>query len=352
MFPRMTTGRARAAIIALLAIAVVAYGAWRFAHDPRPETGAATRGGGEINAPSNAPAQEKDSVELSDTQLAFVKVEPVEDQEFPVEREAIGSIDFDQDMSVQVFTPYQGRIISLYGSIGDDVTKGQTLFTIDSPDLLQAESTLIAAAGVLELTTRSLARLRELYKISARLAARRRPGDLRPPDRRRQPARGARCGADCSARPTPKSTRSLPTAAPTRRLSCRARSRAGSLPATRLRGCSCSRATRRRRTSSPTSPDVDAGERDRGRQPRLPPRPGGAGHAECVPGPGIRRQDHDDRRERRPEYASRAGPLRDQGSAARIARRHVREFRHPRLRRRRARRAYPRTAWCAKAMAR
>ena len=78
-------------------------------------------------------------MELSDTQLAFVKVEPVEDQEFPVEREAIGSIDFDQDMSVQVFTPYQGRIISLYGSIGDDVTKGQTLFTIDSPDLLQAE---------------------------------------------------------------------------------------------------------------------------------------------------------------------------------------------------------------------
>ncbi len=70
-------------------------------------------------------------------------------------------------MSVQVFTPYQGRIISLYGSIGDDVKKGQTLFTIDSPDLLQAESTLIAAAGVLELTSRSLARLRELYKTLA-----------------------------------------------------------------------------------------------------------------------------------------------------------------------------------------
>ena len=44
---------------------------------------------------------------------------------------------------------------------------GQTLFTIDSPDLLQAESTLIAAAGVLEFTTRNLARLRELYKTRA-----------------------------------------------------------------------------------------------------------------------------------------------------------------------------------------
>jgi cobalt-zinc-cadmium efflux system membrane fusion protein len=70
-------------------------------------------------------------------------------------------------MAVQVFTPYQGRIIALFASIGDDVKKGQTLFTIDSPDLLTAESTLIAAAGVLELTTRSLARLAELYKSLA-----------------------------------------------------------------------------------------------------------------------------------------------------------------------------------------
>jgi cobalt-zinc-cadmium efflux system membrane fusion protein len=47
------------------------------------------------------------------------------------------------------------------------VKKGQTLFTIDSPDLLQAESTLIAAAGVLEFTTRNLARLKTLYASRA-----------------------------------------------------------------------------------------------------------------------------------------------------------------------------------------
>ena len=167
MFPRMTTGRARATIIALLAIAVVAYGGWRFSQSSKPELGAATRANAELNPASNTPAQAKDAVELSDSQLASVKVEPVEDHDFPVEKEAVGSIDFDQDMSVQVFTPYQGRIIALYGAIGDDVKKGQTLFTVDSPDLLQAELTLIAAAGVLELTTRNLARLRELYKTLA-----------------------------------------------------------------------------------------------------------------------------------------------------------------------------------------
>src|SRR5262249_59337624 len=66
-----------------------------------------------------------------------------------------------------VFRPYAGRIISSFGSVGDDVEKGQTLFTIDSPDLLSAESTLIAAAGVLQMTTRNLARLKELYATRA-----------------------------------------------------------------------------------------------------------------------------------------------------------------------------------------
>jgi membrane fusion protein, heavy metal efflux system len=167
MFPRMTTGWANAVIVALVAVAVVAYGASRFSQSSKSELAAATRASGELNPASNTPARDKDAVELSDSQLASVRVEAIEDHDFPVEKEAVGSIDFDQDMSVQVFTPYQGRIIALYGSVGDDVKKRQTLFTVDSPDLLLAESTLIAAAGVLELTTRNLTRLRELYKTLA-----------------------------------------------------------------------------------------------------------------------------------------------------------------------------------------
>jgi cobalt-zinc-cadmium efflux system membrane fusion protein len=66
-----------------------------------------------------------------------------------------------------VFTPYAGRIIALFAEVGNDVKKGQTLFTIDSPDLLQAESTLIAAAGVLGLDTKNLQRLRDLYTSRA-----------------------------------------------------------------------------------------------------------------------------------------------------------------------------------------
>jgi cobalt-zinc-cadmium efflux system membrane fusion protein len=144
----------------------MAYWAWHSGYSAKTDIGATTNA---IAAPNDtgSPTRSTDSVDLSDTQLASVKVEPVEEREFPVEKDAVGSIDFNEDLSVQVFTPYQGRIIALFAEVGDDVKKGQTLFTIDSPDLLQAESTLIAAAGVLELTNRNLARLQELYTTRA-----------------------------------------------------------------------------------------------------------------------------------------------------------------------------------------
>ncbi len=167
MAPRTTNSRARAAVTAaLIAAAILAYGAWRWRGGAKPELGA-TSANAELSDAAGVPARERDSVDLSDSQLASVKVAPIEYRDFPVEKQAVGSIDFDEDMAVQVFAPYQGRIIALYAAVGDDVKKGQTLFTIDSPDLLQAESTLIAAAGVLQLTTRNLARLRELYKTLA-----------------------------------------------------------------------------------------------------------------------------------------------------------------------------------------
>ena len=107
------------------------------------------------------------TLELSDRDVAAVKAEPAPFREFPVEKTAIGSIDFNQDMTVQVFTPYPGRIVQLSAQLGDEVQKGQVLFTIDSPDLVQASSTLISAAGILDLTNRNLVRAKTLYDTKA-----------------------------------------------------------------------------------------------------------------------------------------------------------------------------------------
>jgi len=168
MNPRIANSRVKLAIIcALVAVAGIVYFARQFGNGSTSDTSATTPAHDALSNAPNATTADQASVDLSESQLASVKVAPVEVRVFPIEKEAVGSIDFNEDFEVQVFTPYQGRIIALFAEVGDDVKKGQTLFTIDSPDLLSAESNLIAAAGVMELTTRNLARLQELYTTRA-----------------------------------------------------------------------------------------------------------------------------------------------------------------------------------------
>jgi cobalt-zinc-cadmium efflux system membrane fusion protein len=114
---------------------------------------------------ASAPELSAQSIKLSEKQAADIKVAPVGYRDFHIEKTAVGSIDFNRDRSVQVYPPFQGKIIAVFTDEGEMVTAGAPLFTIDSPDLNQAESTLIQAAGVLQLTTRVLTRAQKLVKV-------------------------------------------------------------------------------------------------------------------------------------------------------------------------------------------
>jgi membrane fusion protein, heavy metal efflux system len=123
------------------------------------------------NAPTANPSatnssQSAPTVELSSSQLSSIKIEPVGSFAFPVEKEAVGNIDYDEDLSVQVFPAYQGTIIKTFAELGAQVQKDQPLYTIKSPDLIQAESNLIGAAATYELTTKELVRAKDLYTTS------------------------------------------------------------------------------------------------------------------------------------------------------------------------------------------
>jgi cobalt-zinc-cadmium efflux system membrane fusion protein len=109
------------------------------------------------------PAAPPDTVTLSDSQLGAISVAEVGLRDFPVEKESVGSIDFNEDMSVQVFSPYQGRIMQAFPDLGDDVKRGQVLFTIESSDFIAAQSSLISAAAVFDQTTSALNRAKTLY---------------------------------------------------------------------------------------------------------------------------------------------------------------------------------------------
>ena len=106
------------------------------------------------------------TVELTQSQVDGIKIESVGMYLFPVEKDTVGNISFAEDLTVQVFPPVQGKLIKGFVELGDHVRKGQALYTIESPELIQAESALIAAAGQFEMTSKELKRAKYLNQTS------------------------------------------------------------------------------------------------------------------------------------------------------------------------------------------
>jgi membrane fusion protein, heavy metal efflux system len=132
---------------------------------PRPSHGQTTSGNTSAQ-PTASPQPSEVAVDLTATQLSAIKVAPLGTYLFPTDEEAVGNIGFDGDTSVQVFPQYQGTIIAMLVDLNAPVRKDQPLYTITSPDLIQAESTLIGAAAQYELTSKELARAKELNGTS------------------------------------------------------------------------------------------------------------------------------------------------------------------------------------------
>ena len=118
--------------------------------------------GSALGGAYNAPPSEA-TVTLAPTQTNAIKVETLGTYLFQREAMAVGCIDYDEDLSVQVFSLYQGKILTALVNLGDEVKKGQPLYTIESPDLIQAGSTLIGAAAFFDLTSKELARAKSLF---------------------------------------------------------------------------------------------------------------------------------------------------------------------------------------------
>ena len=145
-------------LVLAVVVAAAMFGAYRL-------MGTKTEKALEQTQPSQA--QPNNSITITEEQARHVHVEPVHLHEFIAQRSAVGYVDFDQDSTVQVLSPYSGRIRQVAVRAGDSVKKGQALYTVDSPDLVQAISALIAAAGVRSLATRNLERARKMLEIQA-----------------------------------------------------------------------------------------------------------------------------------------------------------------------------------------
>ncbi len=108
-----------------------------------------------------------DELQLNPEQIAELQVGAVTSAAFDMQREALGIIDFNQDQSVPVFSPYQGRIGSIAVRAGDDVAKGQLLYTVQIPDIAAAGAALISTAGTLKVTGETLRRAQSLFETQS-----------------------------------------------------------------------------------------------------------------------------------------------------------------------------------------
>lgn len=156
--------RSKAVLLVLAAIVVIAiFWIKPFFSSTSVKTASKDPGSSGLSVPSNK-APKQPFLDLSEKQVSTIKIDAAGSRDFDIFKTAVGTIDFNENMLVQVFSQYPGKILNAFSSIGDDVKRGDILFTIDSPDLLQAESTLLASAGVLELQKRTLARATQLLK--------------------------------------------------------------------------------------------------------------------------------------------------------------------------------------------
>jgi membrane fusion protein, heavy metal efflux system len=110
--------------------------------------------GQKITMPENAP------------QVSAVSVESVQSMK-QLSMAFAGRLVWNDDSTVRVFSPVQGRVNKILINLGQQVTAGEALAKIASPDFDQAQADARKAQVDLQLSERTLARVKELYEHGA-----------------------------------------------------------------------------------------------------------------------------------------------------------------------------------------
>ncbi len=112
-------------------------------------------------------------VALAPPQVAEGKVEvaPVAEQDVDDTIVTSGTVTLDDMRTGHVFTPVTGKVVTIRAKLGDRVTKGAPLASIESPDIGSAVSDVHKAEADLIAATHDFKRKQELYSQQAASAA-------------------------------------------------------------------------------------------------------------------------------------------------------------------------------------
>ncbi|ACK82284.1 MULTISPECIES: efflux RND transporter periplasmic adaptor subunit [Methylorubrum] len=107
---------------------------------------------------------------LTESQLATVTTVAVEQRLFYEDIATEGKISVDEYRATPVFSPYAGRVITIFARSGERVRQGDKLFSLQANEMVQAQNDFLAALNVLNKTRSQLSyatntekRLHDLY---------------------------------------------------------------------------------------------------------------------------------------------------------------------------------------------
>ena len=105
---------------------------------------------------SRTPVSETNTVSLDEQQMPHITLVTIGLRGFRAEKRATGKIAFNEDVMTPAFSPYTGRVLRLLAKPGDTLKPGSPLVELYTPDLVQAEADLIAAAATVVKATTAL----------------------------------------------------------------------------------------------------------------------------------------------------------------------------------------------------
>lgn len=116
---------------------------------------------------AQAAKQPTKDITVTESNLKYLKVAPVERGEGGSAIALNGRVTFDEDRTAHVGSPIEGRVIRVLAKPGDQVRRAQPLLVIHSPGFTLAESAAQKAHSALQVAEKNLARGQRLFAEGA-----------------------------------------------------------------------------------------------------------------------------------------------------------------------------------------
>lgn len=132
--------------------------------DKKEAPAAAGATGATKSATPAAPAKATDPmlVELSPEMTKVFRVEPATMADIAVEQKVAGRIEANERMTMRIGSAVTGRVMQVFAEVGDRVQAGQSLATLSSPELTNAQLSYLRALSMSSLAERAVERARAL----------------------------------------------------------------------------------------------------------------------------------------------------------------------------------------------